>query len=131
MFEEPKPEDQEKIIEKAAETIYKYDMDLVAILVLESIKPLATIGSQMTRYMIAPFVPFIGERSIPYLATFESKQNVEKLIKLLEERSRKDESDQKNRKLREEKQVDHRSRWRRLKFWGTRTRETTSDSLGT
>jgi len=92
MFAEPKPEDQERIIEKAADTIFKYDMDLVAILVLESIKPLATIGSQLARYMVAPFLPFIGERSMPYLATFERKENVEKLIKLLEERSRKEES---------------------------------------
>jgi uncharacterized protein YacL len=112
MWEELKPEDQEKIIEKAAETIFKYDMDLVAILLLESIKPVATVGSQFTRYMIAPFVPFIGERSMPYLATFERKDNVEKLIKLIEKRSKEDDMKQKE----EEKKVEvtPKKGWRRF-----------------
>jgi acyl-CoA reductase-like NAD-dependent aldehyde dehydrogenase len=112
MWEDLKPEDQEKIIEKAAEIIFKYDMDLVAILLLESVKPVATIGSQFTRYMIAPFIPFIGERSMPYLATFERKENVEKLIRLIEERSREDEM-----KLREEEKrvkATPKKGWRRF-----------------
>jgi len=90
IWDEPTAKEQESIIKRMAEIIYKYDMDLVAILFLESIKPLTSIGSQIARFFIAPFIPFIGERIIPYLATFEKRENLEKLIHLLEEMSKKD-----------------------------------------
>jgi hypothetical protein len=100
MWEEPEPEKQEEIIKKIAEIIYKYDMDLGAIFLLEAVKPFASVGSQLVRFMVAPFIPFVGEKSIPYLATFENKENVEKLIRLIEEHSEED------RKRREEKKAE-------------------------
>jgi hypothetical protein len=112
MWEEPDPEKQEAIIKKMAEFIYKYDMDLGAILLLEVIKPFSSIGSQLARYMVAPFIPFIGEESMPYFATFENKQNVEKLIRMIEERSMDDE-----RKRKEEEDrvgITPRRGWRRF-----------------
>ncbi len=115
MWDDPTPEEKEDIIKRVAETIYKYDMDLVAILFLESIKPIASVGGQLARYMIAPFVPFIGERSMPYLATFQSKENLEKLIRELEERGK--EEDMERRRQREERKAregDARKKgWRR------------------
>lgn len=98
MWDEPKPEEEDEIIRRVAETIRKYDMDLVAILFLESIKPLASVGGQLARYMVAPFVPFVGERSMPYLATFQRKENVEKLIRQLEERSKQEEMEREKEK---------------------------------
>lgn len=103
LWDEPTAEEQELIIKRVAETIYKYDMDLVAILFLESIKPLTTVGGQLARFLIAPFIPFIGEKSIPYLATFEKRENLEKLIRLLEERSKQDEAEKKEIKERDKK----------------------------
>jgi hypothetical protein len=100
MWEEPDPEKQEAIIKHMAEIVYKYNMDLGAIFLLEAIKPFASVGSQLTRFMVAPFIPFVGEKSIPYLATFENKENVEKLIRLIEERSEED-----RKKREEEKKV--------------------------
>jgi len=116
MWEEPKPEEQEAIIKRVAETIYKYDMDLVAILMLESIKPLATVGSQLARFVVAPFIPFVGEKSMPYLATFERKENVEKLIRVLEERGKKDEAEERGEKGRRKEQSNKAQKkgWRRL-----------------
>jgi acyl-CoA reductase-like NAD-dependent aldehyde dehydrogenase len=114
MWDEPTPEEKEDIIKRVAETIYKYDMDLVAILFLESIKPIASVGGQLARYMIAPFVPFIGERSMPYLATFQSKENLEKLIRELEERGKEEEIERRQREERKAREGDTRKKgWRR------------------
>ena len=111
MWEEPEPEKQEEIIKQMAEIVYKYDMDLGAIFLLEAVKPFASVGSQLARFMVAPFIPFVGERSIPYLATFENKENVEKLIRLIEERSEED-----RKRKEEEKKAEGTSKngWRRL-----------------
>ena len=98
MWEDPSDEKEEKIIKRTAETIYKYEMDLVAILFLESMKPLASVGGQLARYMVAPFVPFIGDKSLPFLATFQNKENVERLIKELEEKGRQEEEEKKRLK---------------------------------
>lgn len=115
IWDNPSPEEKDEIIKGIAETIYKYDMDLVAVLLLESIKPLASVGSQMIRYVIAPFIPFIGEKSMPYLATFENRENLEKLIRLLEERSEQEDRERKRRKkLRKAKDGSQRKGWRGL-----------------
>lgn len=98
LWDEPSSEEEEEIIKRFAETIYKYDMDLVAILFLESIKPIASIGGQITRYMVAPFIPFLGEKSMPYLATFQNKENLEKLIQELERLSKQEKMEKDMRK---------------------------------
>ncbi len=100
MWDDPSDQEKDEMIKKAAETIYKYDMDLVAILILESMKPLASVGGQLSRFMVAPFIPFIGDKSMPYLATFQNKENVERLISLLEDMSREDAKRNKRKKRR-------------------------------
>lgn len=95
LWDDPTQEEEEEIIEKLSKVIYDYDMDLVAILFLESIKPLSSVGAQLGRYLIAPFVPFFGSKAIPYLATFENKQNLEKLIRRLEDRIKEEEENNK------------------------------------
>jgi hypothetical protein len=111
MWEEPDPEKQEAIIKHMAEIIYKYNMDLGAIFLLEAIKPFASVGSQLTRFMVSPFIPFVGEKSIPYLATFENKENVEKLIRLIEERT---EEDRKRREEEKKVEATPKKGWRRF-----------------
>ena len=82
-------EDEERIIRKTAETIHKYGMDVAAILMIESFKPLTFIGTQMGRFFLAPFLPVFGENvgvsGEKFLTVFEKRENVEKLISLLEE----------------------------------------------
>ena len=89
-------------------------MDLVAILVLESMKPLASVGGQFARYVVAPFIPFIGDKSLPYLATFQNKENVEKLLKEIEELSRKDEEEKKRQREAKKKEGYTKKGWRRF-----------------
>lgn len=91
LFDEPSPEEVDKMIEEVAGKIFDYDMDLVAILMLETLKPLSSVYAPMGRFMVAPFLPVVGEASGRYLAAFQNKENVERLISLLEEKSREDE----------------------------------------
>jgi hypothetical protein len=83
------PEEEEKFIEETAQLIHRYDMDAVAIIFIASFKPLAYLGSQVGRFFISPYAPILsdkwGEQSERLFLTFEKRENVDKLIKRLEE----------------------------------------------
>ena len=83
------PEEEDEIIRKAAEKIHKYGLETAAILFLESSKPLSFIGTQMGRFFISPILPAFGEDigkgGEKLLHIFEKRENVEKLISVLEE----------------------------------------------
>ena len=115
MWEDPSPGKEDEIINRSAEIIYKYEMDLVAILILETMKPLASVGGQFARYVVAPFIPFVGGKSLPYLATFQDKNNVERLIQKLEEKGRKDEEEKKRLKqaIKGEREESPKKGWRK------------------
>jgi len=99
-------EEEEKIIKKAAEIIHRYGMEVAAILMLESVKPLLYIGGQLGRFFAGPFLPLIsnelGRKGETILRVFEKKENVEKLIKLLEEmaKEKREERSEEKRGLR-------------------------------
>ncbi len=89
------PEQEEELIRKTADKIHEYGMDTAAILLLESSKPLVWIGGEMGRFFITPFIPAVSEswgiKSETILRVFENRENVEKLMKRLEELTREDE----------------------------------------
>ena len=64
-------------------------METAAILLLESSKPLVWIGGEMGRFFITPFVPVISDKwgvtSEKFFLIFEKRENIEKLLKRLEE----------------------------------------------
>jgi len=103
------PEDEEEMIKNAAEKIHKYGMEVAAILMLESVKPLAYIGGQMGRLFVSPFLPAFGESigqgGEKFFRVFEKKENVEKLITLLEELAEEEEKSKKESKKRKEEQA--------------------------
>ncbi len=90
--EELTQEEVDEIIRKAAEKIHQYGMETVAILTLESVKPLVYIGGEMSRLMLSPFLPALGpdanELGENLINIFEDRENVEKLIVILEEMAR-------------------------------------------
>jgi hypothetical protein len=90
--EERSEEEVDEIIRKTAEKIHQYGMETVAILTLESVKPLVFIGGEMSRLMISPFLPALGpavnELGENLINVFEERDNVEKLITILEEMAR-------------------------------------------
>jgi len=90
--EELTEEEVDEMIRKAAEKINQYGMETIAILTLESVKPLVFIGGEMTRLVVSPFLPAIGpaanELGENLINVFEKRENVEKLITILEEMAR-------------------------------------------
>jgi hypothetical protein len=96
------PEDEDEIIRKIAERVHKYGMDVAAILMIESIKPLTYIGSQMGRFFVSPFLPAFGDEigmsGEKFLQVFERRENVEKLLNLLEEMTKEEDRQKKEAK---------------------------------
>ncbi len=90
--EELTEEAVDEIIRKTAERIQQYGMETVAILTLESVKPLVYVGGEMSRLMVSPFLPALGptvnELGENLINVFEERKNVEKLITILEEMAR-------------------------------------------
>lgn len=85
-------EEEDALIEKAALEIEKRKLEVPAVLMLESHKPLAFVGSQ-TAIAFAPFLaPFVGFDFINnYSRLFSKRENVEKLLVRIEN-GRKDPS---------------------------------------
>ncbi len=96
------PKDEEEFIEKVAQKIHEYEMETVAILLLESSKPLVWVGGEMGRFFISPFVPILSEdwgvTSEKFFLIFEKRENVDKLLKRLEELAQADEAKSKEEK---------------------------------
>ncbi len=51
------PEEEDEMISKIAEKIHQSGLDVAAILMIETIKPLSFIGAQMGRFFLSPFLP--------------------------------------------------------------------------
>lgn len=97
------PEDADELIQKAAEKIIEYSMETLAILTLESIKPWSFVGGELSRAALAPFLPALGEASGIFsekmLRVFEERENIEKLIKILETEVKRQEEEKKQKKI--------------------------------
>ena len=93
------PELETEYIEKVAKKIHEQEMDTAAILLLESSKPLVWIGGEMGRFFITPFVPIVsekwGEIGEKFFLVFEKRENIERLLKRLEQLTQ--EEDDKNK----------------------------------
>ena len=97
------PERARQLIDKLAVWIVEHGLETPAILFLESMKPVSFVGSQ---FFLMYGVPQLGlvldERTTSeYGLLFENRENVEALIKRIEELAR--EADKKKEKKKEEK----------------------------
>jgi hypothetical protein len=117
------PEDEEEMIRKIAERIHKYGIDAAAILMLESFKPLSYIGSQMGRFFLSPFLPLFGDNvglsGEKLFQIFEKRENVEKVLNMLEELTEQDKKKKEEEKLKKKAEggeSEPKKWWRRL-FW--------------
>jgi hypothetical protein len=83
------PEEEEEMIRKIAERIHKYGMEVATILMVESLKPLTFVGTQMGRFFINPFLPAFGDEigmtGEKFFQVFEKRENVDRLLETLEE----------------------------------------------
>jgi len=82
-------EEVDAIILETAKRIKKYGMEMAAIMALESLKPLVYVGGELTRLTLSPFFPVLGSTMDIWgeklIDVFEDRENIEKLIRLLEE----------------------------------------------
>ncbi|HJP83420.1 MAG TPA: hypothetical protein VJ835_07935 [Fimbriimonadaceae bacterium] len=83
-------DEEEALIEKAAAEIEKRKLEVPAVVLLESHKPLAFIGSQ-SAIAFAPFLaPFLGFEFVNnYSRLFAKRENVEKLLVRIEKGPRR------------------------------------------
>ena len=88
LWKERTDEEIEKFIEKTAERIIKYDLVTPAILFFESIKPIAPIVGRLGGAAFAWLIPFIGHTVDDYFAIFREPENIEKLLRLIEEKNK-------------------------------------------
>jgi hypothetical protein len=81
-------EEVDSILQKTAEKIHLYGMETVAILTLESVKPVVYVGGELSRVVLAPFLPVLGPNynmlGDKLIYVFEDRKNIEKLIQILE-----------------------------------------------
>jgi len=116
-------QEEEEMIRKAADKICEHGMDLPAVLFLQSFKPLAYVGGQLGRFMVFPFLYVLGgsitQGAEKFFMIFENRNNLEKLIKLVEENTEKKDlaknkkGDSEKKAKKPEKTQPKRS-WRRL-----------------
>jgi hypothetical protein len=89
LAQEVNAEEVDKMIEKIAKKVVDAGMETPAIITLQTSKPLSWIGGHMGRIMIAPWFGVLGwdamHRADAYMALFEDRSNVEKLIQRIEE----------------------------------------------
>ena len=96
------PEEVEEVIQGAYEKISEYKMETVSILTLESLKPFSYVGGELVRAALSPVMPALGEglglTSEKMLQVFEDRENIERLIQLLEENLKKEEAERKQKR---------------------------------
>ena len=102
------PEEQEEIIQKIAQTIHKYGMDVAAILMIESVRPLSFIGAQMGRLFLSPVLPAISEdvgiSGEKLFQIMEKHENVDKLIQAIEKLTQEEEERKKAEKAKKQEE---------------------------
>lgn len=86
-------EEEEEMIDYLAKKIHQAGMDVPAIILFEGSKPIVWIGGEMSRVFITPFIPIISEKwgikAEKFVNVFEKRENVEKLLKKLENLNQK------------------------------------------
>lgn len=85
------PEEEEEIIRRVAEKITEYGMSAAAVLLLQTFKPMAFLGGQTGRFFIGPLLYGLGDKislgAEKLFMVFEKRDNIEKLIRMLEQRA--------------------------------------------
>lgn len=79
------PEDEERIINRLSDEVMKRELQAIAIMLLESNKPIFYIGSEMLMFFVAPVLWIFGDFGIDYIKFFNKQENAERLLKRIEE----------------------------------------------
>ena len=82
------PEQEEEMIDRIAGKISKFGMEMPAGIVLGIFKPLSYVGSNLILLPASPFLYMFGINGYPSVSFLEKGENVEKLIKKIEDLDR-------------------------------------------
>lgn len=83
-------EEKKRVIDQIAENVINKGLTAPAIMFLESIKPFAKVGSYTFLLFLSPIMGFAGINGYLYTGFFKDRENIERLIKRIEEMSRKE-----------------------------------------
>ncbi|GAH10652.1 unnamed protein product [marine sediment metagenome] len=119
----PTPEKEDELIEKIATYTIQFGLEIPAIVVLESIKPLARLTSMLGIIFISPWITMLtylagkedwGISGMNILIMIREKGNIEKLLQRIEGLVEEDKIKKKEEKLREkaEKLSKPRKSWK-------------------
>lgn len=81
-------EEIDQIIEKVAQIIIERDLVEPAILFFHSYKPISPLGGRIGGMTFAWLIPFMGHIVDDYFVVFREPKNVEKVIKLIEQKNK-------------------------------------------
>ena len=98
---------EEELIEKIAKKIIDMELDPIAIMLLNTFKPISTIGGELGYFFLAPYLPLLDERGYDFIDTVEKRENIEKIILRVEHLSKE--------KARKERKNRGPGLWSRLK----------------
>ena len=113
-------EEEDELIDLIAHKIQEHGLDMYAVFMIESIKPLSYIGVNMGRVLFAPLLPALsnnagitGEKLFQIL---EKRDNVDKLLNAIEKLTKEEKERKKVEKAKklEEKETHNKKWWQRL-----------------
>ena len=81
---EVNPDRETVFIDKLAKKIVDSGMEGPAITLLQLVKPISVIGGELSFFYLAPFLPLLDNYGYDFLEIFEKRENIEKLIKRVE-----------------------------------------------
>ena len=84
------------LIEKVARTIVDREMEFFAIMLLETIKPIAWISGELGHFYLAAFLPLLDDKGYDFIDTFEQRNNIEVLIKRVKQLVKEKEKQREN-----------------------------------
>lgn len=100
-WEELQPEEEEVIIEKVSQKIVDLNIDFPAILLLGGLSPLSYMLSQFGRVYLEPWAYFFNFIPTEYLPFLEKPENLNKIIKrvneIIDEKEKSKQSELKNK----------------------------------
>ena len=112
------PEDEDEMIEKIAQKIHEHDLNLIAMFMIDTLKPLSFIGANMGRVFVSPLLPALGDNTrnsgVKLLQIFENKDNIDKLLNAVE---KLDKEEKQRKKAEKAKNLEGKSQDTQKKWW--------------
>ncbi len=94
----PTEADVQRILDRIATEVVERDLVAPAVMFLESVRPLAFIGGQLTIAFFSPFLGLLGNSGVEYADLLSDRKHVETLIRRIEEIAKEDEESRKEAK---------------------------------